>query len=119
MAQKFLLVIDSKKYEDFMNGDLDELVPELRMDNVAYHRQLLNEPLERALGGGVYEFSEDRKTLLLSDKSYDYGIPQWHRVDAITIPKGITLPPNITYKYPKWDYPYMDDVDVVQLIEFE
>ena len=50
------------------------------------------EHLERALGGGVYEFSADRKTLLLSDKSYDYGIPQWHRVDAITFPKGTTLP---------------------------
>lgn len=119
MAQKFLLVIDDKTYSDYMNGVIDRLVPEFRMDNVAYHRQLLNEPLERALGGGVYEFSEDRKTLLLSDKSCDYGIPQWHRVDAITFPKGTTLPPNIIYKYPKWDYPYAEDVDVVQLIEFE
>lgn len=119
MAQKFLLVIDDKTYSDYMNGVIDRLVPEFRMDNVAYHRQLLNEPLERALGGGVYEFSEDRKTLLLSDKSYDYGIPQWHRVDAITFPKDTKLPSNIIYKYPKWEYPYAEDVDVVQLIDFE
>ena len=85
MAQKFLLVIDDKTYSDYMNGVIDRLVPEFRMDNVAYHRQLLNEPLERALGGGVYEFSADRKTLLLSDKSYDYGIPQCLYPDKFSV----------------------------------
>lgn len=113
MAQKFLLVIDSKKYADFINGDLEELVPELRMGNVGYHRELINEPLERALGGGTYEISADGKDYILCDKSYDYGIPQWHRVDGIvcdTYVKGC-----IIYKYPKYDCPYMEDVDVKKL----
>lgn len=113
MAQKFLLVIDSKKYEDFMNGDLDELVPELRMDNVSYHRDLINEPIERALGGGTYEYSANGKDLLLSGKSYDYGIPQWHRVNGITCDTYVKG--SVTYKYPKYECPYMEDVDVKKL----
>lgn len=111
MAQKFLLVIDSKKYEDFMNGDLNELVPELRMGNVSNHRDLINEPIERALGGGTYEFKG--KDLLLSDKSYDYGIPQWHRVNGITCDTYVKG--SVTYKYPKDEHPYMEDVDVKKL----
>ena len=115
MAQKFLLVIDSKKYKDFIKGNIDELVPELRMGNVAYHRDLINEPLELALGGGTYEFSADGKTLLLSDESYDYGVPQWHRVDAITLPTDTILPPKIIYQYSKQEHPYAKDVDVKKL----
>ena len=113
MAQKFLLVIDSKKYKDFIKGDIDKLVPELRMGNVAYHRDLINEPLEMALGGGTYEFSADGKDLLLSGESYDYGVPQWRRIDGITCDTYVKG--SVIYKYPKYEYPYREDVDVKKL----
>ena len=113
MAQKFLLVIGSKKFKDFLKGNIDELVPELRIGDVAYHKDLIKEPFKLALGGGTYEFSADGKDLLLSDKSFDYGIPQWSRVDGITCDTYVKG--SVTYKYPKYEYPDREDVDVKKL----
>ncbi len=57
----------------------------LRLGLVTLHRHLL-EPGDTCLGGGYYDIDYRRMELVLSGASGDYGTPQWHRVDTISLP---------------------------------
>lgn len=117
MAQKFVLVVDKGDYKKSLTDDSDELVAELRLGDVCYHKDLVYDN-EVCLGGGLYE--KDGTSIILHGESYDFGMPQWDRVTNIRTEYFIneTLC-NIKYKYPS-RYPYneMKDVDVTQLLEF-
>ncbi|MCC8037185.1 MAG: hypothetical protein LIP02_03485 [Bacteroidales bacterium] len=66
---------------------------ELRLGDVNMHKDLLRRG-ETCVGGGYYEFDYVNGRLLLDGKSYDYGRPKWHLVDAITVPaayEGLTV----------------------------
>lgn len=57
---------------------------ELRLGDVNMHRDLLA-PEEQCVGGGSYDFDYVGGRLLLDGKSYDYGKPQWHKVDCLRV----------------------------------
>ena len=48
----------------------------LRLGMVTLHRDLLM-PHEQCLGGGFYEYDYAANMLILSGKSFDYGLPRW------------------------------------------
>ena len=56
----------------------------LRLDIVYLHRDLLM-PHEDCLGGGFYEYDYVGDKLMLSDKSYDYGYPQWSKINVLKV----------------------------------
>ena len=65
----------------------------LRLDVVYLHRDLLM-PHEDCLGGGFYEYDYVANRLMLSGKSYDYGYPQWSKIDVLKVPeafKGVPI----------------------------
>lgn len=73
----------------------------LRLGMVTLHRDLLMAH-EQCLGGGFYEFDYASNRLLLSGKSFDYGYPQWGRIDVLKVPeafKGVA----ILYRDPRGD----------------
>lgn len=57
----------------------------LRLGHVVMHKDLLK-PNENCLGGGFYEFDYTSGILLLSGKSYDFGIPKWSWLDSVKVP---------------------------------
>ncbi|MCC8070428.1 MAG: hypothetical protein LIO90_01340 [Bacteroidales bacterium] len=66
---------------------------ELRLGDVNMHKDLL-QPGETCIGGGYYEWDYVGARLLLDGKSYDFGRPRWHLVDAVRVPKvyeGFTI----------------------------
>lgn len=61
--------------------------------DVRLHKNLL-EPDEHCIGGGFYEFDFVSSRLLLSGSSYDFGTPQWNRLDTLKVPaafRGLTI----------------------------
>lgn len=61
--------------------------------NVRMHRDLLAAG-ESCIGGGFYEFDYISNRLLLSGQSYDFGRPQWSRIDTLFLPgpfRGLTV----------------------------
>lgn len=61
--------------------------------NVRMHRNLL-EGGETCIGGGFYEFDFVSNRLLLSGRSYDFGTPQWGRIETLKVPaalQGLTI----------------------------
>jgi len=79
-----------------------------RYGDVRMHRDLLDAS-DVCIGGGRYEFDYVTNSLLLSDSSYDYGAPQWNRLDQLIMPlplQGLNilynnhpLPPHLTINY--------------------
>lgn len=59
----------------------------LRLGMVTLHRELLM-PHEQCMGGGFYEFDYASNTLILSGKSFDYGVPRWDKVDVLLVPEA-------------------------------
>ena len=57
----------------------------LRLGMVTLHRDLLMAH-EYCLGGGFYEFDYVSNRLVLSGKSFDYGLPQWSKIDVLKVP---------------------------------
>lgn len=55
------------------------------MGMVTLHRDLLMAH-EYCLGGGFYEFDYVNNRLILSGKSFDYGLPQWSKIDVLKVP---------------------------------
>lgn len=65
----------------------------LRLGMVNLHRDLI-EPGDTCLGGGYYRFDYLTNSLILERSSYDYGPPQWHRLDRLIVPepyRGLTI----------------------------
>ena len=58
----------------------------LRLGMVHLHRELI-EPEDHCIGGGFFRFDTHALSLVLEHASYDYGPPQWSRVDHIIIPR--------------------------------
>jgi len=61
--------------------------------DVRMHRDLLDAG-DVCIGGGRYEFDYIMGSLLLSGSSYDYGAPQWRRIDTLKLPlplQGLTV----------------------------
>lgn len=61
--------------------------------DVRLHKNLL-EADEHCIGGGFYEFDFVSCRLLLSGSSYDFGAPQWNRLDTLKVPsafRGLTI----------------------------
>lgn len=71
----------------------------LRLGLVTLHRDLLL-PHEDCLGGGFYEFDYAAGRLLLSGKSFDYGYPQWSKVNVLLVPEAYSGLP-IVYRDPR------------------
>ena len=71
----------------------------LRLGMVTLHRDLLL-PHEDCLGGGFYEFDYASNRLLLSGKSFDYGYPQWSKVNVLLVPEAYSGLP-IVYRDPR------------------
>ena len=59
----------------------------LRLGLVTLHRDLLM-PHEDCLGGGFYEFDYANNTLILSGKSFDYGVPRWGKMNELLVPEA-------------------------------
>lgn len=59
----------------------------LRLGMVTFHRDLLM-PHEQCLGGGFYEYDYATNILILSGKSFDYGLPRWSKVDVLQVPEA-------------------------------
>jgi hypothetical protein len=53
----------------------------LRMGLVRMHRHLLQEG-DVCIGGGYYQFDYIANRIILDRESYDYGRPQWNRIDG-------------------------------------
>lgn len=51
------------------------------------HRDLLM-PHEDCLGGGFYEFDYANNVLILSGKSFDYGVPRWGKINELLVPEA-------------------------------
>ena len=69
----------------------------LRLGMIYQHRDLL-EPFDVCIGGGYYEFDYVSNRLLLSRQSYDFGKPQWDRLQRLIVPtayRGM----RIVYRY--------------------
>ena len=69
----------------------------LRLGMVNQHRDLL-ERFDVCIGGGYYEFDYMGNRLLLSRQSYDFGNPQWDRLQRLIVPtayRGM----RIVYRY--------------------
>lgn len=73
----------------------------LRLDIVYLHRDLLM-PHEDCLGGGFYEYDYVENKLMLSGKSFDYGYPQWSKIDVLKVPEAFKGVP-IIYRDPRGD----------------
>lgn len=118
MAKKFILVVSSEEYEKYCHNYGYEPIAELRIGNVVFHRDLITSG-EVCFGGGLWE--RDGKTLRLSDQSYDFGPPRWGAIKNIRLDEDILKAfTNIVYTYPKqYQYKDMEDIDVIQLLEFE
>lgn len=64
-----------------------------KFGNVRMHKDLL-ESYETCIGGGFYEFDFISNRLLLSGRSYDFGTPQWNRIETLKVPaslRGLTI----------------------------
>lgn len=59
----------------------------LRLGMVTLHRDLLM-PHEQCLGGGFYEYDYASNMLIMSGKSFDYGVPRWGKIDVLRIPEA-------------------------------
>ena len=59
----------------------------LRLGLVTLHRDLLM-PHEDCLGGGFYEFDYANNVLILSGKSFDYGVPRWGKINELLVPEA-------------------------------
>ena len=69
----------------------------LRLGMANQHRDLL-ERFDVCIGGGYYEFDYVNNCLLLSRQSYDFGKPQWSRLQTLIVPavyRGVS----IVYRY--------------------
>lgn len=65
MAQKFILTD---------RGDF-------RLGDVGLHKELLG-AFDECYGGGFYEFDYTNSRILLYGASYDFGLPQWDRLQS-------------------------------------
>ncbi len=72
----------------------------LRLGMVTLHRDLLM-PHEQCLGGGFYEFDYAGNILILSGKSFDYGMPRWDKINVLLVPEAYRGIP-IVYR-DSWD----------------
>ena len=52
---------------------------------VQMHKDLLRGG-DNCVGGGYYEFDYISAKLILSSKSYDFGYPQWSRIESLSVP---------------------------------
>ena len=69
----------------------------LRLGMVNQHRDLLHR-FDVCIGGGYYEFDYVGNRILLSRLSYDFGKPQWGRLQTLIVPtayRGMS----IIYRY--------------------
>ena len=70
------------------------------MGMVTLHRDLLM-PHEECLGGGFYEYDYASNMLILSGKSFDYGMPRWGKVTVLQVPEAYRGVPIVYRDY--WD----------------
>ena len=59
----------------------------LRLGLADRHADLLHAG-DTCLGGGLYEIDYTAMRLVLEHKSYDYGRPQWNRLDRLLVPEA-------------------------------
>ena len=59
----------------------------LRLGMVTLHRDLLMMH-EQCLGGGFYEYDYAGNRLILSGKSFDYGMPRWGKINVLQVPEA-------------------------------
>lgn len=76
----------------------------LRMGMVNLHRDLLL-PGDTCLGGGFYRFDYVRNRLILERSSFDYGPPQWGRLECLLVEEpyhglGIVYIPDSRHEEP-------------------
>lgn len=57
-------------------------VAEIRLFNVEVHSDLVHEG-EKCLGGGFFKFKEDKKQVIMWDKSHDFGYPQFENREIV------------------------------------
>lgn len=69
----------------------------LRLGMANQHRDLL-ERFDVCIGGGYYEFDYVSNCLLLSRQSYDFGKPQWSRLQTLIVP-DVYRGMSIVYRY--------------------
>lgn len=69
----------------------------LRLGMANQHRDLL-ERFDVCIGGGYYEFDYVNNCLLLSRQSYDFGKPQWSRLQTLIVP-DVYRGMSIVYRY--------------------
>lgn len=81
---------------------------QLRFGMVEMHRDLLR-PDEYCLGGGYYTFDYADNRMLLHGRSYDYGEPQWGRLDELHLPQALDGLRIV------WQEPYGRDVNLADL----
>ena len=65
----------------------------LRLGMVTLHRDLLMAH-EECRGGGFYDIDYVGNALLLSGKSFDYGLPRWNGITVLLVPeayRGMTI----------------------------
>ena len=79
----------------------------IRLGMVVRHVELMRRS-DECIGGGYYEVDYASNRLLLSGISTDFGIPRWHLVDAIALPKAYRGM-SVVYRY---DDPHEEDVAV-------
>lgn len=90
MANKFIVVTK------------DHYIGELRFGMVTLHSELKRN-FESVYGGGTYLIDDKKKTIELSDKSTDFGIPIFDGWETLKISKDFEGY-KVTYTYPRGYY---------------
>lgn len=82
----------------------------LRLGMVNMHRDLMLAG-DHCMGGGYYNIDTTNMRLVLDRESYDYGSPQWSKIQRLIVPRdyeGLGL----VYQSGSWPY---EEIDLASL----
>lgn len=99
--KKFILAVKKIEYDNFVKNLTDKCIPDLRLGDVSYHKDLLKSD-EYCLGGGTFEFTCSEKELFMTGLKCSED----------------TIMPKMYYTFKGDYYPYnqLEDIDIKPLI---